>query len=147
MDKVGSEGDEARAMMREIRTLSLNPNPNPNPNSNLEGLGSIFTNDSIQATPAQRKDLSMISNLEAFYHRNDSSNNSKSSSTGGNIYNDDRNIRMTWNDRSGDGDEEDSLDYDRDRVEGNLSMSISGSEGGGGGGGGTDLNDSGFLSP
>ena len=137
MDKVGSEGDEARAMMREIRTLSLNPNSN----SNSEGLGSMFTNNSTQATPASQKDLSMTSNFEVLYHRNDSNNNSKSSSIGDNIYNDDRNIRMTWNDKS--GDEEDSLDYDRDRVEGNLSMSISGSEGGGG----TDLNDSGFLSP
>lgn len=150
MDKVGSEGDEARAMMREIRTLCLNPRVI------VGGFGSNSTTETTHATHVsftQQGNYPRNDSINNGYHGCDNDNNNdvdsnitynndSNSNIGDNIYDDDRRNRMSWINRTTDGEEDASLDYDRERVEGNLSMSISGSEGGRPG-----LDDSGFLSP
>ena len=99
MDKVGSEGEEARAMMREIRTLSLNPG------ANLGGVGALFSNDPNHSSEYlfspkinsnfdfQSRSESLLNNsntnLNNLNHRNnynDNSNNSINNSN--NIFND-----------------------------------------------------------
>jgi hypothetical protein len=126
MDKVGSEGDEARAMMREIRTLSLK-------SSGLHQFDSVFaksvsTTFSSSGVEISRQSLDPKRNLTPSLptYQNNRSNS--------NIYEDPHDEEI------GIESEEDSMEFDIGRIEGELSMSISGSEGGG-------LEESGFLSP
>lgn len=125
MDKVGSEGDEARAMMREIRTLCLKAggqvtgilNPAfPRHTSDSEGIFSTTFNNA-------NKSFSGFHNVTAegsAYGDRYGANESKSSFI----------------------DHDESSLSDARRIEGDLSMSISGSEGGNLG-----LDDSEFRSP
>ena len=125
MDKVGSEGDEARAMMREIRTLCLKAgghaagtlNPAfPRHTSNSDGIFSTTFNNANKSLVG----YGSITVEGSVYGERYGANESK----------------------SGFIDQDESSLSDAIRREGDLSMSISGSEGGNLG-----LDDSEFRSP
>ena len=152
MDKVGSEGDEARAMMREIRTLSLNPGvnlggmgtlfSNSNSNSNFNSSSPKIFNDSNHPTQVSFSPKKESAPTSFDFNRNYNLNSrNDTDNRGDNLFQNSEEHSSNY-----ENDEEDSLDYDINRVEGNLSMSISGSESGRTGTG-TGLDDSGFMSP
>jgi hypothetical protein len=124
MDKVGSEGDEARAMMREIRTLCLKAggqtgilNPVfPPHNSDSDGIFSTTFNNANKSFSG----FNDVTVEGSVYGERYGANESKSSFI----------------------DRDESSLSDARRIEGDLSMSISGSEGGNLG-----LDDSEFRSP
>ena len=124
MDKVGSEGDEARAMMREIRTLCLKAggqtgilNPVfPPHSSDSDGIFSTTFNNANKSFSG----FNDVTVEGSVYGERYGANESKSSFI----------------------DRDESSLSDARRIEGDLSMSISGSEGGNLG-----LDDSEFRSP
>ena len=133
MDKVGSEGDEARAMMREIRTLSLQPVGSANPTMSA----GIRTGDGISSTTGSK-----FRSQSQLQQSNGSGSGSGGgayrsivpSSINGSAYRDSSMSRSIFEEKDSVNesksnylDMERSLDdsqYDARRIEGDLSMSI-----------------------
>jgi hypothetical protein len=127
MDKVGSEGDEARAMMREIRTLCLKA-------------GGQVAGILNPAFPRHTIDSEGIFST-AFSNANRSFSGLNNATVEGSAYGERYGAHES---KSSLIDRDESSLSDARRIEGDLSMSISGSEGGGGNMG---LDDSEFRSP
>jgi hypothetical protein len=129
MDKVGSEGDEARAMMREIRTLCLKA-------------GGQVTGILNSAFPRHSNDSEGIFST-TFNNANKSFTGFNNVTVEGSVYGERYGANESKSSFIEHEHDESSLS-DARRIEGDLSMSISGSEGGGGNLG---LDDSEFRSP
>ena len=143
MDKVGSEGDEARAMMREIRTLSLQPSGSNM--SNMSAMSaSIRTGDATNSNTGSKFRSQLHSSFPQQSHRNINGSGGGAyrgtipSSINGSSYRDVSASRSIFEEKDSANeskssflDLERSLDdshYDARRIEGDLSMSIGSSE-------------------
>lgn len=137
MDKVGSEGDEARAMMREIRTLSLQPAGSTMPAMSatirtgdaMSAIGSKFR-PQLHTTFSQRPQsnstytyrATVSSSIDGSSYRDGSGSGSRSLFEEKDSANESKSSFL---------DLERSLDdsqYDARRAEGDLSMSIGSGE-------------------
>ena len=131
MDKVGSEGDEARAMMREIRTLSLQP-----VGSVMSAMSAgIRTGDGASSTTGSKfRSQSQPQQSNGNGSGGGTYRSTVPSSTNGSAYRDSSMSRSIFEEKDSVNesksnylDMDRSLDdshYDARRIEGDLSMSI-----------------------
>lgn len=157
MDKAGSEGDEARAIMREIRSLSLKPvgshlgvgpglfsrsgngaefanklinsSTGDNSGTSFSGFGETSVSDSIYVDHDSDSKYDETSANNGNSRRNTSNlNTTNISNNSNNSNNNDNNGGYMDDSKSSNVESDQCSFYDAIRVEGDLSMSISGSD-------------------